>query len=146
MRCKCGFRLSPLVTMTTSNTRLRVFLALLTYVHTHMQCHSSMHVCYDYSNPTLYHIINTFIHHHRYNSFHHELNPYILIQPIINSSCISNSIHHSHIVQFLINLSFISLLPIMNSHVAHLHITRLFTQVLMIKHQMSTYEYELHGE
>ena len=95
---------SVLATTTTSYTRLRVFLAPLTYMPTHIQCHSSTHVCCDH---TLYHIINTFINRHQYNSFHQQFNPSpthhaYLIQHIINSLFTSCSIHHQFIIHIIL--------------------------------------------
>ena len=126
---------------TTSNTRLRAFLAPPTYVPTHMQHHSLMHVCYDHSNKN--HCITLLTYSFTIINIIHFINSsihYILIQFIIHIA-FNISIQHSYLVQFHINSSFISFSPSMNSQIVHLHLMRFFApQDLIIKHQIATYE------
>ena len=70
---------------TTSNTRLKTFLAPPTYVPTHMQHHSLMHVCYDHSNKN--HCITLLTYSFTIINIIHFINSsihYILIQFIIH--------------------------------------------------------------
>ena len=95
-----------------TNTISHFLLPPPTDALTQMQCHSSIHVCYDHTNPKSNHIINKFVHPHQYNLFHHQFNSLHIIQFIMHMSFNSSSTHHSHLVQFCINSSFISFSPI----------------------------------